>query len=198
MYSFGQVRSGILTSGRKGCGEGTVRGSPLLELRAVRRFSDAGINSLWPESSTGMRSPLRSCGGAHQSVPKLIPDFKETSMSRPMIAFVLVCIGVAALSGVARADTANSTSPSVAQTNPVVDWNKTLLTIVRTPGAQPPTVHGTRNFAILHAAIYDAVNSIDRKHEPYAVELTRASRTASEDAAAASAAHAVLKSLYPN
>src|SRR5690348_10620992 len=23
--------------------------------------------------------------------------------------------------------------------NPVIDWNRTLLTIVRTPGAQPPT-----------------------------------------------------------
>jgi hypothetical protein len=40
--------------------------------------------------------------------------------------------------------------------NPVVEWNRSLLTIVRTPGAQPATVHPTRSFAILHAAIYDA------------------------------------------
>ena len=31
----------------------------------------------------------------------------------------------------------------------VVQWNKTLLTIVRTAGAQPATVHPTRSFAII-------------------------------------------------
>ena len=52
---------------------------------------------------------------------------------------------------------------AAAQTvNPVLQWNRTLLTIVRTPGAQPATVHATRSYAILHAAIFDAVNSIDR------------------------------------
>jgi hypothetical protein len=42
----------------------------------------------------------------------------------------------------------------------VVQWNRTLLVIVRTPVAQPATVHPTRSFAIMHAAIYDAVNGI--------------------------------------
>jgi len=81
--------------------------------------------------------------------------------------------------------------------NPVVSWNATLLTIVRTPGAQPKTVHPTRSFAIMHAAIYDAVNSIDRTHEPYLVRLRGVSRSASQDAAANSAAHEVLVTLYP-
>jgi hypothetical protein len=49
--------------------------------------------------------------------------------------------------------------------NVVVQWNRTRLVIVRTPGAQPATVHPTRSFAILHAAIYDAVNAIDRTHK---------------------------------
>ena len=31
--------------------------------------------------------------------------------------------------------------------NPVVQWNRTLLEIVRTPGMQPVTVHPTRSFA---------------------------------------------------
>ena len=53
--------------------------------------------------------------------------------------------------------------------NPVVQWNRTLLVILRTPGAQPATVHPTRSFAIMHAAIYDAVNAIDRTHKPYLV-----------------------------
>src|SRR6266568_5190974 len=32
--------------------------------------------------------------------------------------------------------------------NAVIEWNRTLLAIVRTPGAQPATIHSTRNFAI--------------------------------------------------
>jgi hypothetical protein len=80
----------------------------------------------------------------------------------------------------------------------VVQWNSTLLVIVRTPGAQPHTVHPTHSFALLHAAIYDAVNAIDGTHKPYLVDLPTVSLTASQDAAAAAAAHAVLLTLYPN
>jgi hypothetical protein len=86
-------------------------------------------------------------------------------------------------------------TPSV---NPVVQWNRILLQIVRTPGAQSPTVHPTRSFAILHAAIYDAVNAIDQTHKPYLVRLPGASGSASQDAAAAAAAHEVLVTLYPS
>ena len=42
-------------------------------------------------------------------------------------------------------------APAMAQaTKPVsqvVQWNQTLLVIVRTPGAQPATIHPTRSFA---------------------------------------------------
>src|SRR5258705_1928285 len=81
--------------------------------------------------------------------------------------------------------------------NPVVQWNRNLLLIVRTPGVQPATVHPTRSFAIMHAAIYDAVNSIDRTHRPYLVRLSDAPRDASQEEAAAAAAHRVLAALYP-
>src|SRR4029077_19848118 len=64
-------------------------------------------------------------------------------------------------------------------------------------GAQSPTVHPTRSFAIMHAAIYDAVNAIDRAHHPYLVRLNGVPRIASQDAAAAAAAHQVLLALYP-
>src|SRR5215467_7100895 len=94
-----------------------------------------------------------------------------------------------------------SLAPAMAQaTNPVsqvVQWNKALLVIVRTPGAQPATVHPTRSFAIMHAAIYDAVNVIDGTHKPYLVRLS-ASHFASQEAAAAAAAHEVLVKLYPS
>jgi len=79
---------------------------------------------------------------------------------------------------------------------PVVDWNQVLPSIVNTPGAQPANVQPTRNFAILHAAIYDAVNSVDRTHEPYLISV-HAPRDASETAAADAAAHTALIGLYP-
>lgn len=97
--------------------------------------------------------------------------------------------------------TAANVAPATAQvTKPVsqvVQWNRTLLVIVRTAGAQPATVHPTRSFAIMHAAIYDAVNAIDGTHQPYLVRLS-ASRFASQEAAAAAAAHEVLVKLYPS
>ena len=83
-------------------------------------------------------------------------------------------------------------------TDPVLQWNGELLKIVRTPGAQPSTIHPTRSFAMMHAAIYDAVNSIDRRHTAYAVLLDHVSHRASKEAAAASAAHDVLAALYPS
>ena len=49
----------------------------------------------------------------------------------------------------------------------------------------------------MHAAIYDAVNTIDGTHRPYLVQLTGVSRHASLDDAAAAAAHEVLVKLYP-
>jgi len=82
--------------------------------------------------------------------------------------------------------------------NQVLQWNKTLLAIVRTAGAQPATIHPTRSFAIMHAAIYDAVNAIEGSHTPYLIQLTGVSPTASQDAAASAAAHEVLVTLYPS
>src|SRR3984893_3712951 len=81
--------------------------------------------------------------------------------------------------------------------DPVVRWNRNLLAIVRTSGAQPVTIHPTRSFAIMHAAIYDAVNAIDQTHTPYAVRFAAVSRRASQPAAADAAAHDGLVVLYP-
>jgi len=81
--------------------------------------------------------------------------------------------------------------------NPVIEWNRTLLAIVRTAGAQPATIHSTRSFAILHAAIFDSVNNIVGGFTPYLVRLPGVSPQTSQVAAADQAAHDVLLSLYP-
>jgi hypothetical protein len=92
----------------------------------------------------------------------------------------------------------SASDPADASDNEVVNWNKTYLTIARTAGALPATVHSTRESAILHAAIYDAVNAIDGRHEPYLIKVEHVSPNASERAAAASAAHEVLVELFPS
>lgn len=79
---------------------------------------------------------------------------------------------------------------------PVVDWNKTLISILLTPGAQPATIHPTRSFAILQAAEYDAVVSITKVGRPYLFRVP-VTGPASAAAAADQAAHDVLAGLYP-
>jgi membrane-associated phospholipid phosphatase len=116
-------------------------------------------------------------------------------MSRILLTLALICafLQVAPFAKAATDEDDDATQP----VNPVIEWNRTLLTIVRTPGAQPATIHSTRNFAILHAAIYDAVNNIEHKFTPYLVRLSDVPRRASTIAAADQAAHDVLVSLYP-
>jgi hypothetical protein len=96
-------------------------------------------------------------------------------------------------SGTSSNATANGSSGSGAI---VIAWNKELLKIVKTPGAQPATVHPTRSYAILHAAIYDAVVSITRDAPAYVFSVN-APRSARADAAAAVAGHDTLAALYP-
>src|SRR5260370_12426355 len=107
-----------------------------------------------------------------------------------LIVVALLCAGLSSLAvgsyGASAHDEHEGANDSSTQpVNPVVQWNRTLLLIVRTPGAQPSTVHPTRSFAIMHAAIYDAVNAIDRTHRPYLVRLSGVPRDASREAAAA-------------
>ncbi|HXJ58238.1 MAG TPA: vanadium-dependent haloperoxidase [Verrucomicrobiae bacterium] len=96
----------------------------------------------------------------------------------------LIAIGLA-LAGVpgARADV-------------VTDWNQiTLATQVAVPGGvrTPPAA---RALAMVHLAIFDSLNAIDRRFTPYAVQAL-ADPAASAEAAAAAAAHAVLLNIYP-
>jgi hypothetical protein len=85
-------------------------------------------------------------------------------------------------------------SAVIVQADTVLDWN---ITALRTTAAAPfnPPVE-SRNLAIVHAAMFDAVNSIVGEFRPYAIDLN-ARRGASPDAAAAAAAHFVLIQLYP-
>ncbi len=76
----------------------------------------------------------------------------------------------------------------------VISWNTAALNAIRARRTSPPIA--SRGLAILHVAIYDATNGIDRTHEPYLAQSTVAA-SASEEAAASAAAHRVLVALFP-
>lgn len=78
----------------------------------------------------------------------------------------------------------------------ILQWHRVLQETVRTPGQQPPTIFPVRSFAMMHAAMFDAVNSIDGSYTPYLTDVP-GTKNASIKAAAAQAAHDVLRALYP-
>jgi hypothetical protein len=82
----------------------------------------------------------------------------------------------------------------VARADVVTDWNQTAVRATEIAGAPVPVQ--MRMMAIVHAAIFDAVNSIERKYTPYEVEVS-AAPGASPEAAGAAAAHGILERLFP-
>jgi hypothetical protein len=87
-------------------------------------------------------------------------------------------------------------------TDAVIDWNATLLNAVQSDsrfdpvpdvGAAPP--EASRAAALMHAAIYDAVNGIEGGYQPYQVDLD-APDGASAEAAAVGAGYTVLSALF--
>ena len=113
------------------------------------------------------------------------------------LAVLIASISFAAVAD-ARPATRHRARAAVSSSQPdqVIQWNRTLLQVLQTPGAQPATVHPTRSMAIVHLAIYDAVNAIVGGDSPYLP--LHAPRAASPDAAAAAAAHTVMLSLFPS
>ena len=76
----------------------------------------------------------------------------------------------------------------------VIAWNDVALQAIRVALTAPPIV--ARNLAIVHTAVYDAVNAIERTHRPYAVDVPALPGTSAE-AAVAAAAHTALVALFP-
>jgi membrane-associated phospholipid phosphatase len=85
-------------------------------------------------------------------------------------------------------------APAPTQPDVVLRWNETTLTAIKTDRTSPPMA--ARNLAIVHAAIYDAVNGIYRTHRAYYVDPQPLEGTSAE-VAAAIAAHRALVALYP-
>ena len=82
-----------------------------------------------------------------------------------------------------------------AQADVIMDWNGQSDAIAAQKQIRP-TAH-TRTQTLLHLAMFEAVNAIERRYAPYRLNLS-ADRTTSKDAAAATAAYDVLIAVYPD
>src|SRR5215510_7452419 len=84
-------------------------------------------------------------------------------------------------------------TPASVSADVVTDWNVIALQAIVSAARPGPT--GVLDIAMVQAAVYDAVQAIERRYEPYYVEIKGAS--GSPEAAAAKAAHDVLVNRFP-
>jgi len=102
-----------------------------------------------------------------------------THLKRRKVLSLVVAVGLVAF-----------ISPAVTHADAVTDWNAIASTAIVVTAAQPPPVSAL-SFAMVQGAVYDAVNAIDRGHQPYLPEPP-SNPTDSKEAAAATASYRVL------
>lgn len=112
-------------------------------------------------------------------------------------SILFVAILICSISN-AQAQTKETASSATTGDNVILQWNRVLQQTISTPGQHPGSIFPVRSFAIMHAAMFDAANSIEREYTPYLADLPPRARVASTDAAAAKAARDVLAELYPS
>jgi hypothetical protein len=102
------------------------------------------------------------------------------------------CVPLTARIVVALVLAASAAAPA-AHADVVTDWNLTAVAAAVAAGQN--SLQQSRTVAIVHAAIYDAVNGIERRYTPYLADIA-APPGASREAAAAAAAHGVLSRFF--
>jgi hypothetical protein len=116
-------------------------------------------------------------------------------MNKRAVAVILmsVCLG-SGWPAVAAGEARHPARPSSASgDNAVATWNanagQAAVLACLSPDNDP--FHESRMYAMMHVAIHDALNAIDRRSRPYAMDI-RVAPGASPEAAVAAAAHDVL------
>jgi hypothetical protein len=102
-----------------------------------------------------------------------------------MLAAVVACMTVA------------FAAPSLARADVVTNWNLNATNALIGTAAQAPPV-AVIHLAMVHGAVYDAVNAIDGGREGYLLTSRVATPFDSKDAAAATAAYRVLVNIVPS
>ena len=129
------------------------------------------------------RANARACTASH---------FVEVNMPASLIRRMSPSVPAALISFWAAVGV-----PAAASANVITDWDD-KATVVVTPmsglGGGPVPYMAQRIMAMVHAAMFDAVNSIERRYQPYMVQLPAEPGT-SKEAAAAAAAAAVLSTI---
>src|SRR5262245_59249103 len=122
--------------------------------------------------------------GIRSSWRKIMPASKACTMNR-----------WAWVSAIGAWLAAGAVAPACA--NVITDWDEKAIAAVEPLASipSPQTPYGAyRMMGIVHAAMFDAVNSIEPRYRPYVVQLP-ADPTISKDAAAAAAAAAILSTI---
>jgi hypothetical protein len=117
---------------------------------------------------------------------------KSRKLSLIITTAFLLCVALTATKAQDVKEQINAPNEDV-----ILQWNRVLAQTLQIPNAQPPNVNPIRSFAMMHLAMFDAINSIDRSYTPYLTDVP-SSRQTSMEAAAAQAARNVLVALYPN
>lgn len=104
-------------------------------------------------------------------------------MNARTIAALALVAGLGLAAGVARGS------------DEIRAWNEQLLSSISSTGQGPPLA--ARAMAMTHLAMFEAVNSVDRRYAPYRGHYQTAAGT-SKEAAAAQAARDVLAAVYPS
>jgi len=99
------------------------------------------------------------------------------------------------LPGPARVEGAHLSSESSARANPVLEWNQVFIDTLIATGT--PNSSSQRLGAIVHTAMFDAYNGIDRRYTPIFIGTT-APNGASRGAAVIAAAYTALIGLFPS
>lgn len=76
----------------------------------------------------------------------------------------------------------------------VIVWNDLTLRAIRYANIPPPMA--VRQMAVVHLAMFDSLDAIERRYKPYLVE-NEAPKECSPEAGVSAAAHHVLRTLFP-
>jgi hypothetical protein len=112
-------------------------------------------------------------------------------------AAILTSVAIAASAVFAAGCGGDSEASQAPAINPqvVLDWSGHARTVLQAETDNQDPLVGTRTLAMVHLAMHDAVNAVDRRYQPYAYVVK--DTDAHVVAAAATAAHRVLSGLFP-